>query len=458
MSTTAAAEGEDGPDFRHDGPGTPADLWRGDPRWDGVEPLRLLDREGRACTRVVVAAAHPDDESLGAAGLLATAHGLGLDVEVVLVTDGGGSHPGSPTVTRAGLAGRRREESRVALDVVAPGAAITYLGIEDGRAADHETEVTRELVAVLGDARGTLLVAPWRHDAHPDHEAVGRAAASAARRTGARLVETPIWFWHWGRPDDAPWADLRALELSPEAVELKARSVAAHVTQVGPLSEAEGDETLLLPDFLAHFAGSAERYVEQAPSDAALELLHAEHDDPWGVDTRWFEQRKRDLTAAVLPHARFRRGLELGCSTGALAAVLAARCDELVALDSSPTAVAAARRRLEGLPHVQVARADLPSGWPEGRFDLVVVSELGYFLSPVDLDTLIDRAAASLTPDGHVVLCHWRHEIEGWVLDAAAVRARFRERLGRPELAHYADVDVEISVLGAEGRWPLAQR
>lgn len=411
---------------------------------------RLTDR----IDRLVVVAAHPDDETLGAGGLSALAAEAGIALLVVLATAGEHSHPGSPTTSPGHLARRRRGESEAALREVAPLATTAFLGLDDGDVTGSESWLTTRLVEVVGDGRRTLLVAPWRHDGHPDHEAAGRAAARAARRTGATLLEYPVWFWHWARPQDAPWADLRSVVLSPAAVEAKRRAVARHVTQVAPLSDAPGDEVLLTTDFMAHFAHDREVFVEQPVADPALDDLHSEFADPWGVDTRWYEERKRDLILAVLPRRRFGQGLEVGCSTGALAAALAERCDRLDAVDSSAAAVARARERLAAIPNVAVHRLEVPRQWPDGVVDLLVVSEVGYFLSPVDLDHTIERAAGCLAPDGVVVLCHWRHEVVGWPLDGAAVHRRFTDELDLSVVARYADRDVEILVLATSDVLP----
>lgn len=431
--------------FAHDRPGTPASAWTEHPRSGDVPELDLADVE-----RLVVVAAHPDDESLGAGGLLARAHRLGWAIEVVAATDGGASHPDSPTHTPERLATIRRAELQDAVAATAPGASVRPLGLPDSGLADHEDHLARTLVDLVGDGRRTLLVAPWRRDAHPDHEAAGRAAATASVRTGARLLEYPVWFWHWGDPEDAPWPDLRALTLDDADRDARARAQAAHHSQVVPLSDRAGDEVLLGPELLEHFAGPREHYVAQEPDDAALDDLHAAEEDPWGTDSRFYEIRKRALLLAALPRARFRHGLEVGSSTGALAAALAERCEELLVLDASPAAVSAARARLSGSAGATVRRAAVPADWPAppaGGFDLVVLSEVGYFLSPAALDGVVARVRTSLAADGVLVLAHWRHEVAGWPLDGPAVHAAVVAAAVRPVVARYADRDVELLVL-----------
>ena len=133
---------------------------------------------------------------------------------------------------------------------------------------------------------------------------------------------------------------------------------------------------------------------------------------------------------------------------GALAVDLADRCDDLVAVDSSEAAVGAARARLAGADHVDVRRADLPAQWPEGRFDLVSVSEVGYFLSPRALGELVSRALGALEEDGHLLLCHWRHDLVGWPLTGPMVHDVVLAT-GVRVLAEHHDPDFVLHVLGA---------
>ena len=193
------------PRFRHDHPGTTAGSWS-----DVLASVPTLELPGSR-GRVVVVGAHPDDETLGAGGLLHTAARAGRSVEVVTATAGEGSHPHSPTHSPGRLAEVRRAELRRATEVLAPDAHVTCLDLPDGAVAEHEEELVAALVETIGtDGADVLLCAPWRGDGHPDHEAVGRAAATAAHRTDALLWEYPVWWWHWGRPDDLATGPRRA--------------------------------------------------------------------------------------------------------------------------------------------------------------------------------------------------------------------------------------------------------
>lgn len=444
------------PAFTHSEAGTSEERWRERSEWGQAQSLPSLESTG--ADRLVVVAAHPDDETLAAGGLMAVAARSGLEVLVVLLTDGEASHPDSPTTRPHELAGRRVDESRQALRRLAAAGTLERLGLPDGCVADHEDAVVTALVDIIAE-RGdrTLLVAPWRDDGHADHDAAGRAAGVAAHRTDATLWEYPVWMWHWCDPAGAPWADLHMLSLPEEDQQAKREAVALHRTQVAPLTAATGDEAVLHDGMLAHFRRPFEVFLRLgAAHDDSLERLHDSADDPWQVRTSWYEQRKRLVTLAALPHRRYARALEVGGSVGALAAELSRRCDELVVIDESATATSAAMASLAGdgdtgddgdAGAVSVIQGSVPEDWPDGPLDLVVVSEVGYFLSPDRLRRLAARVETSLSRDGAVVLCHWRHPIRGWPLDGARVHEIWREESELPVIATHLEDDFRLDVL-----------
>lgn len=139
-----------------------------------------------------------------------------------------------------------------------------------------------------------------------------------------------------------------------------------------------------------------------------FEESYARDPDPWGFSSRWYEARKYALTVAALPHPRYRRGFEPGCSIGVLTAALADRCDYLLAADGVDAALDQARARLTGLDHVEVAKLLLPQQWPDGPWDLVVMSEIAYYFDAGDLGQLLDRAAATMVAGATLIAIHWR--------------------------------------------------
>lgn len=396
--------------------------------------------------RLVVLAAHPDDETLMAGGLIATAAAGGVPVQVVVATSGEASHPHSPSWTRQALAREREREVRQALALLAPQATLTLLRLPDGRVGEHAGEL-RDAVRPLIQP-GDTVVATWRGDRHPDHEAVGRVAAEVAEAVGTTLLEAPIWLFHWGDPAAGP-AVVR-FDLPPAANAAKAAALAVHVTQIEPLSDRPGDEVLLPPEAIAHFRTGDELYVV-TPAPAAghvdFDAMYAGSDDPWGFADRWYERRKRELTVGSLPAERYGRTLEIGCSTGLLAEQLALRSDTLLATDVAPRAVRLAEDRLADLPHAAVQLRSLPEDWPEGMFDLIVLSETGFYLTGDRLPELAARMRGSLNPDGTVVLCHWRPLVLGLDRGGDAVHHVIRDVLGATTTVRHEEDDFVLEVL-----------
>ena len=186
--------------------------------------------------------------------------------------------------------------------------------------------------------------------------------------------------------------------------------------------------------------------------------LYATRDDPWRLAVRWYESRKRAVTLSMLPRRRFSDALELGCSIGVLTEELAARCDRLDAVDIAEKAVRTAQVRLRDHPNVTVECRDVTTSWPDGARDLIVVSEMGYYLERQALEQLARRCAESLTTDGVLLTCHWRHPVTDYPLSGDETTRVLRRASGLSTLARYEDVDVTIELLGAEGSPSVAAR
>lgn len=462
--------------FTHNDAGTSEEDWAR----SGVAtlPELPLDAEALAGTAFIVLAAHPDDESLGAGGLMARLHGLGAQVQVLLCTAGEASHPDSPSTTPEQLAGLRLREFAGALGRLVPDASWRYLGLPDGKLAGHRNQILAaigEAAAATGRAGDRIvLVAPYRNDGHTDHDTLGSVAAEAAAASGHGLLEYPVWYWLWAGPEDPAWQSWLRLPLTPAEELAKAQAMAAHTSQVRALSEQPGDEVLLPPAFLQHFSRHWETFAWQRPAAPAgtagtagaaatgadapyaaadaeglFDTVHARSEDPWDYTSSWYEHRKRALTLAALPGRNYTAGLEIGCSIGTLSVELAERCGTFLAVDASSAALAHAARRLSHLPAAQTRHLTVPHDWPEGAFDLIVVSEVGYYLSPEELAALFERVEATLLPGGTLALCHWRHPIDGWELDGDAVHAAARSQLRWTDAGLYRERDFVLEILRA---------
>ncbi|MET0779135.1 MAG: SAM-dependent methyltransferase [Pseudomonas mandelii] len=186
--------------------------------------------------------------------------------------------------------------------------------------------------------------------------------------------------------------------------------------------------------------------------DRYFDGLFAGNDDPWSFRQRWYEQRKRAITLAALPRPRYRAIFEPGCANGELSFELANRCDRLLCCDTAAAAVTLARTRLGPFDHAEVRHSRLPAEWPDEKFDLIVLSEVGYYLDADDLKRLIEQAAQSLTADGQLLACHWRPPIDGCPLNARQVHDLLHDHLHLPRLALHQEADFLLELWSREPR------
>ena len=188
---------------------------------------------------MLVVAPHPDDETLGAGGLIAYQRARGVDVTVAAVTDG----------ERAYADNRSLAETRIREQTL----ALNHLGVDDSRIVrlrQPDSDVTSYqhlLSSLLMDhaSPATHIVAPWPGDFHPDHKACGEAATQVARRLGARLTFYFFWTWHMGNLDEVTKLQLVSLPLTQSLLERKLSALAHHVSQLHHDLEAP-----ILPDSL----------------------------------------------------------------------------------------------------------------------------------------------------------------------------------------------------------------
>jgi SAM-dependent methyltransferase len=189
-----------------------------------------------------------------------------------------------------------------------------------------------------------------------------------------------------------------------------------------------------------------------------FDRIYRKRDDPWRLAERWYETRKRALTVAALPRERFVSALEVGCSIGTLTEQLAPRCDQLMAVDIAARAVELAQKRLAPFSHVDVVQQNVARQWPPGERDLVVFSEVGYYFETDSLRQLAARAVASLSENGVIVTCHWRHPVEEYPLTGEEARTLIREASGLSSIASYVDDDFGLDVLALPGYASVATR
>lgn len=448
--------------FTHLERGTPERVWQADGRVRQAPPLDTDIDD------LVVVAAHPDDETMGAGGLIRRVHAMGGTVTVVVATDGEASHPRSVSHTRTDLRAIRRAEVTRAVRALAPSAQVHFLGLPDGglreNAAALEDALEEVLLALDAAPARTLIVAPWSGDGHRDHRITAESTGRVAGRRGVRHLGYPIWLWHWGQPADVPWDRGTSLTLTAGESSVKSHALRTHVSQLQPLSDAPGDEAIVPAEMQAHFLRETEFFLTEGGGETGslsagyFDAFYARHDDPWGFETRWYEERKRALLMASLPTRALGSVLEIGCSTGLITVELAQRADRVTALEPAASALEKARTRTAALPHVTLQLGGAPDDWPAGEFDTIVLSEVGYYLSPPDLQRTIGLIEGSLTGDGCVVACHWRHPVADYPQTGDQVHAALRSVPSWESVARHEEEDFLLEVFGRRPVVSVARR
>jgi LmbE family N-acetylglucosaminyl deacetylase len=223
--------------------GTPETSWEA-----ALRDAPLLSLSGSA---IVIVSPHPDDEILGAGGLIRSAACAGHEVAVLSVTDGEAAYP-----DWEGLDKIRRRELRDALSILVPQTVSTrHLSIPDGKVDENR--------AVLFDAidrqlsGNTLLIAPYEHDGHPDHDATGEVCREVARLRKVTLWRYPIWAWHHCFPERFSHQPLGRFMLDEVTREAKARAMSCFTSQMRPL----GREPIVPTHVLQYFARRYEVFL-----------------------------------------------------------------------------------------------------------------------------------------------------------------------------------------------------
>ena len=229
------------------GTGPAAADWARDAALAAVQPVTLDDLIPPGA-RVVVVAPHPDDEILTCGALLHLVAARGDAPLIVAVTDGEASHPGSPIWPPERLRQARTDETNAAL--AHPGidaSRVQRLHIPDGGVTAAAPELERQLAAII--APGDVVITTWRFDGHPDHESTALACSAVARQTGARVLQAPVWGWHWSAPgDDAmPLALARKLAVPGDALARKRAALGCFHSQIE--GDASNGAAPILPAF-----------------------------------------------------------------------------------------------------------------------------------------------------------------------------------------------------------------
>jgi LmbE family N-acetylglucosaminyl deacetylase len=205
---------------------------------------------------------------LGTGGLIAEARATGQDVNVIIVTDGSGSHPGSKEYPRQRLIDLRYSEvHRAGLALGLPSDRVTFLGLPDTAAPTSGTlfdATVEKILAVIRRSKADTLFVTWEKDPHCDHEAAA-ALAKAVRRLSADLKvwAYPIWGWHIEPGAEIGLISEKAVRIDISSFKArKHEAIRAHASQMTDLIGDDPDGFRLDQASLAPFLGNYEYFIE----------------------------------------------------------------------------------------------------------------------------------------------------------------------------------------------------
>ena len=153
--------------------------------------------------------------------------------------------------------------------------------------------------------------------------------------------------------------------------------------------------------------------------------VYQNNEDPWDFEKSEYERRKFQATIDVLTRNNYANAFEIGCSIGVLTEKLAFKCTKLLAVDISNSPIENARKRLMNYPNVSFQKMIVPEEFPDGMFDLIIMSEVGYYLSMPDLEKARDLILHHLSPGGQLVLVHWTPVVHDYPLTGDQVHDFF---------------------------------
>ena len=178
---------------------------------------------------------------------------------------------------------------------------------------------------------------------------------------------------------------------------------------------------------------------KQTLTEKYFEDVYAANDDPWNFAASKYEAEKYHATLKSLPHDNYENAFEVGCSIGILTEKLAAKCGKILAIDVSEKALAQARERCKNLPQITFRKMSVPQEFPDNKFDLILVSEVGYYLAPEDWRAATAKLFAHLNKKGQIALVHWLPPVHDYPQTGNEVHDSFAEfAAGKMQNLHQA--------------------
>ncbi|MFC4211232.1 bifunctional PIG-L family deacetylase/class I SAM-dependent methyltransferase [Pedobacter lithocola] len=412
--------------------------------------------------RCMILVPHPDDESLACAGLICLLKESGTQFKIILTTDGSRSHPNSLTYPSEKLAALRKLELEQVLQVLDlnPNVLACYNSADSAMPAKGETgfnELASKLTNDITSFQPDLVLVPYELDPHRDHRATWQLLMAALEKGNTqrpKIWEYPIWLYENAAESDIPKLSEQELKLIDvtKYIEIKRNCIAAHASQTTNLIDDDPTGFMLSEEMMSNFTNGREYFMERKkinPSSTLTEdyfdTLYSGNGDPWNFEKSEYEQKKYRNSIASIPSKTYNNALEIGCSIGVFTAMLLQYCNNLLAMDISSTALAKAKERLANNPKVEFLLGSIPSDFPNKMFDLIVMSEVGYYLAKDDLLTTRTLILNQLNVDGILLLVHWTHFVVDYPISGDDVHECFKE-LPLKHLNHFRNEDYRIDV------------
>lgn len=369
---------------------------------------------------LMVIAPHPDDESIACSALLQDAARQRRPVVIVALTDGDASHPGSQAVPPERLAAIRADEQSAAVKALGcTHAHWLRLGLPDGASRWHpgRAAAVDVLVERCRDLGVTAVAAPHPDDPHPDHHAAAELVLDLRKALPQlRVLLYEVWTCRLDHKTPFRQHDLTPFRLKTDR-EAKRRAIECHASQLGRVVP-DASEGFTLPGwFLALHDSGFERlswlHMPGEPPDIAhFDAIYSRSADPWDVRTSPYEQGKRDAARALLGAERFDHALEAGCGEGCLAGdlLLHGQAERATGIDQSERIIERARQSAP--PALRLVRGRLPNDLPDGPYDLVMFSELLYYLPESDLERLAHLTRKQMVPGAAMLIVSYLGDTE----------------------------------------------
>jgi len=400
----------------------------------------FLNIEGlaRDLGRVMIIAPHPDDESLGCGGLIAHLRAQQAEVWILFLTTGEASHPNSKKYPPNRLGALRKTEAIKACKILGVEEDhLFFFNAGDGKLSTYleaDDSLTNRLQEIFQKIQPNTVFKPWRRDHHIDHVAASELVRKATEGMPIELAEYPIWLWKKSKPGD--WPEKK--EILPfrlpisDVMETKMAAIKVHISQMTGLIDDDPEGFLFTDDLLEPFLGEFEYFFFQNKAKPAVsmeyfEKLYADTKDPWNFESSIYEQKKYENTLEAIPLKKNKKALEIGCSNGVFTSHFAPRCEDLLAIDLSTAALETAQERCAEFSNCRFLEWDIAHGIPENNFEIIILSEVGYYFENEKLKAIFQEIVGTLVDEGILVMVHWTAYVPSYPLTGTQVHEVFRE-------------------------------